>query len=47
MLRRIMSIPGGIGHYVVGSAYLVAHLVTHERRARLRAAEHVSPAQTS
>ncbi len=34
MLRSIMTVGGGITHYVVGSAYLIAHLVTFERRAR-------------
>jgi hypothetical protein len=34
MLRRAMKVPGGIAHYVVGSAYLVVHLFTHEHRAR-------------
>lgn len=34
MLRRIIGVPGGIAHYVVGSAYVMAHLVTYERRAR-------------
>ncbi len=32
MLRRMKSIPGGIAHYVVGSVYLMAHLLTYERR---------------
>lgn len=27
-------VPEGVAHYVVGSAYLVVHLFTHERRAR-------------
>jgi hypothetical protein len=34
MLRRMKEIPGGIAHYVVGSVYLMAHLVTFERRTR-------------
>lgn len=34
MLRRALKVPGGIAHYVVGSAYLVVHLITHEHRAR-------------
>jgi hypothetical protein len=28
------AIPSGIAHYVVGSVYLIAHLVTYERRSR-------------
>ncbi|HJL19087.1 MAG TPA: hypothetical protein RMH99_25715 [Sandaracinaceae bacterium LLY-WYZ-13_1] len=43
-MRRITSIPGGIAHYVVGSVYLMAHLVTHERRSR-ELLEHVGPAE--
>jgi len=32
-MRRI---PGGIAHYVVGSVYLMAHLLTYERKLRER-----------
>jgi len=34
MLRKAIKVPGGIAHYVVGSAYLVVHMLTHEHRAR-------------
>jgi len=34
MLRKAISVPGGVAHYVLGSAYLMVHLFTHERRAR-------------
>jgi hypothetical protein len=34
MLRRLRSLPSRATHYVAGSAYLVAHLLTHEQRAR-------------
>lgn len=34
MLRTAMKVPGGIAHYVVGTAYLVVHMITHEHRAR-------------
>jgi hypothetical protein len=43
MLRKMISIPGGIAHYVVGSVYLMTHLVTCERRCA-SLSEHVSPA---
>lgn len=31
MIRRVMSIPGGLAHYVVGSAYVMTHLFLHEQ----------------
>ncbi len=34
MLRRAIAVPGGAFHYVLGSAYLMVHLFTHEHRAR-------------
>jgi hypothetical protein len=36
MLRRMMQVPRGIAHYVVGSVYVMAHLVTYEHRTRAR-----------
>jgi hypothetical protein len=32
MLRKMIGIPEGIAHYVVGSVYLFAHLATHQKR---------------
>ena len=34
MLRKAIAVPGGALHYFFGSAYLMVHLFTHERRAR-------------
>jgi len=34
MIRRVIGIPGGVAHYVVGSAYVMAHLLLHQHRAR-------------
>lgn len=35
-LRRMRGIPGGIAHYLMGSVYVIAQLVTYERRMRTR-----------
>ena len=32
MLRKMIHIPEDVAHYVVGSVYLMAHLVTYQRR---------------
>jgi hypothetical protein len=39
MLRKMMSVPEGVAHYLLGSAYLAVHLLTFERRARALEAE--------
>jgi hypothetical protein len=31
-LRRMIRIPGGLAHYVVGTVYVLTQLVTYERR---------------
>jgi hypothetical protein len=45
MLRRITNVPGGIAHYVVGSVYVMGHLVTYEWRTRGLLGKDVTPAQ--
>lgn len=34
MLRKMIEAPGGLAHYLVGSVYVMACLVTIEREAR-------------